>query len=222
MRIRYIVGVIKPTYGGGRQTRFEEIRSRWFNRAEARVLSKHDLSNDALRMIFRSRASLRASFNRTADPEWTAGQKEHRWNKRIQEYYKKRGYTLRRDAGEPKDKRRASVYELYRVAEARAFAQYKASLPADEQEDATLNGWRRLKGKSPTRFGGKGNVKAQKARARTRAAAYRDGDTNSPRDTPHKSWLRQQIRTLEQTIAEQPGRAEQLRKQIAGIRLSLE
>jgi len=172
---------LKPQYGKERWARFVALRDAGFNRTESRELSRQDIkSHEVIISMMSQRRRMVKSFRRTAREQgWKGGTRAYHWNKKLRDWYIKRGYTSL-----PHGKRRrkakggeSDVRVWYRDVLNRLAA--KADMKPTDYDKA-----QREKGYIPRKHRGK--VSRQRARAKERARSHRGIMPKATQRTTHK------------------------------------
>lgn len=205
-RIQFYQRGHPPQYGRVRWARYETLRVEGFSKSEARTLSVHHLGDPVIvRMISIRRAQV-TRFTRMAERRgWSRRTALYHFRRAVRDWYTnhdfntkgtmimQKGQYVRVGGGKP------SPYEWFRYVERRLAAQAGMSLDEYERQ--------REKRETPiSKKGQKGQVKAQKARARERKRAYRHHDIIAEGGQPRKVKLELLEKWLSDSIAYHRGR----------------
>ena len=176
-------------YGRERQVRFDHLREKGFTINESRELSRITHPNDlaVLRNMIAGRQTyVRAFKQESARQRWTKGQRRYYYYAGLREKYRKAGLDKKPNPS-------MAYWHMYENRLARKRGWQKGTYDPDQPDAPRVR--RRRKPKYPDRH--KGQVKAQKARARARGRAFKDHivrtDSGMPRKVPLQRleiWLR--------------------------------
>jgi hypothetical protein len=218
-------------YKEERWARYESLRASGLTKNESRELSRidHPADQKILASIARERQRYVVAFEKkSAELTWTSGQRRYYYYAGIREMYEKRGYAAKA-AGQDTPQKRfyAMLMSLYHYHENKLARKkgwkpgtYDPSIPAKDQqvERVSRRAQRSYKRKDG---GGKGQIKAQRARAKLRAYGFKQGYTVSASDNVKVAQVRGWIRDLRNSIQQQPERRVQFEKQIANLETQL-
>lgn len=217
-----------PQYGKERWARYENLRVAGFNKQEARQLSRatSPQATSVVQNMVKMRVRLLSSFTAIAkDRLYEGNMARYRFQQYVREWYEKNTLTSKQGRRQPASAGgKPDTMVWYNAVENRMAARrgWKRGEKVEVKDDkgnvvghyylpAEHTPPRRNKRVTPLHKG-KGNVKAQRARAYRRSKAFNDllqsGD--SPQARQQK---RQWIRDLRVTARREPWRDEQLTKQ---------
>lgn len=178
----------KPQYGKARWERYESLRENGFSKEEARTLSRSTSpqAKSVVRNMIRQRHDvLLKFFQKAGEEQWDYKTARQKWFRYLKDWYNAKGYTSKQGRRTPaKDGGKPDVWVWYNRTENRM-----ASQRGWHKKDDT-GPVRRPKKKTPTRKDYKGNVRKQRARARTRARAMAERPTKGVPLDRLERWLK--------------------------------
>ena len=205
----------KAQYGAERWARYESLRQSGFTKSEARELSRANSPQafDVIKTMAKQREHLQSEFIKIAKERgWTGSNAYMRFVAGIRKWYAQNNLTSKQGrAASVKKGGKPDLWIWYhRVENRKAVGKgwrkgtYDPSTPTAERQS------RRPKRKTPPH--NKGNVNAQKARAKERGKSFRDLAQSEDSPTVRRQ-KRQWITELRKTAKAQPERDAQLTEQ---------